>query len=128
MRFMPALAMSSALVLAACAQAPEAIMPAYTSEVPYLSWTCQHLAEEVPRLNNALATASVAQQQARSNDIAGVILLGLPVGSLSGQNIAPQIARLRGEVEAVERAMRRNNCAVAIVPPAPAPETRPAGV
>ncbi len=114
-----ATALAAAILLTACAQSPETIPAAYTSEVPYLSWTCQNLAEETPRLQAALATSSAQQEQARSNDIAGVIFLGLPVGSMSGQNVAPQVARLRGEMEAVDRAMRRNNCAAQFTQPLP---------
>lgn len=47
----------------------------------------------------------------------GVILIGLPVSSLSGDNIAPEIARLKGEQEAVRKAMVLKNCSVAAVPP-----------
>jgi len=109
--------------VAACAPTPESIQPAYVSEVPYQSWTCQQLGEELGRLNNALSVASVQQHSARSNDVAGVIFLGLPVGSMSGQSIAPQIARYKGEQEAVNKAMIRNNCGEMkrLYPPAPAP-------
>jgi hypothetical protein len=34
----------------------------------------------------------------------------LPVSSLSGDNIAPEIARLKGEEEAIRKAMIRKNC------------------
>lgn len=98
------------LGLAACAPTPESIQPSYVSEVPYQSWTCTQLGEELGRLNNALSTASTQQNSARSNDTVGVLLLGLPVGSMSGQSIAPQIARYKGEQEAVNRAMIRNSC------------------
>ena len=98
------------LGVAACAPTPESIQPAYISEVPYQSWTCQQLGEELGRLSNALSTASSQQNTARSNDIAGVILLGLPVGSMSGQSITPQIARYKGEQEAVNKAMIKNSC------------------
>jgi hypothetical protein len=96
--------------VAGCAPTPESIQPAYVSEVPYQSWSCQQLGEELGRLHNALSTASTQQNSARSNDIAGVIFLGLPVGSMSGQSIAPQIARYKGEQEAVNEALIRNNC------------------
>jgi hypothetical protein len=77
----------------------------------YRDWTCEQLAEERSHLAAALTTASAQQEQARSNDIAGVILLGLPVASLSGDNIAPEIARLKGERDAVDRASRLSDCA-----------------
>jgi hypothetical protein len=105
--------------LSACAPTPESIQPAYVSEVPYQTWSCQQLGEETIRLNAALSTASAQQHTARSNDIAGVIFLGLPVGSMSGQSIAPQIARYKGEQEAVNRALIRNNCPESTTPAAP---------
>jgi len=39
-----------------------------------------------------------------------VVLIGLPVASLSGDNIAPEIARLKGEQEAVQKAKLRQGC------------------
>lgn|GEM_PF-446579 len=117
-------------ILAGCAKSPESIAPAYTSEMLYRDWTCEQLGRESMRLATALATASAQQEQARSNDIAGVILLGLPVASLSGDNIAPQIARLKGERDAVGRASNLNDCADALAAvessaPGAASETAP---
>lgn len=97
-------------MLSACAPTPESIQPAYVSDIPYRSYTCDQLGEEAIRLNQALATASVAQSNARSNDTVGIILIGMPVGSMSGQSIAPQIALYKGQVEAVRTASLRNNC------------------
>jgi len=111
-------------VAAACAPTPESIQPAYISEVPYQSWSCQQLGEETQRLNAALATASHQQSTARSNDIAGVVLLGLPVASMSGQSIAPQIARYKGEQEAVNCALRSMGCSAIYQPPPPPDNTK----
>lgn len=96
--------------LAACAKAPESISPAYVSDVGYRNWTCQQLGEESQRLSAALATASKQQEQARTNDAVGILLIGLPVSSMSGDNIAPEIARLKGETEAVRKAEFFKRC------------------
>lgn len=96
--------------VAACAPTPDSIQPAYVSDLPYRGYSCDQLGEEAIRLNQALATASVAQSNARSNDTVGIILIGLPVGSMSGQSIAPQIALYKGQIEAVRTASLRNNC------------------
>jgi len=98
------------VVLTGCAQSPEAIQPAYVSSVPYQSWTCLQLGEEQQHLSSALAAASAQQNQARTNDTVGVLLFGLPVSSMSGENIAPQVAHLKGEQEAVRQAMIHNSC------------------
>jgi hypothetical protein len=99
-----------ALALVACAKSPEAIGPEYISHVAYQSYTCQQLGEEEARLTQALAVASGQQENARTNDTVGVLLIGLPVSSLSGDNIAPQIARLKGEIQAVQKAAMLKNC------------------
>lgn len=62
------------------------------------------------RVDAALTTTSEQQEEARGNDIAGVILIGLPVSSLSGDNIAPQIANLKGQKNAIEQVMITKNC------------------
>ena len=98
------------LVLAGCAKAPESIGPAYVSEVPYEAYTCKQLATENQRLQEAYAVAAQQQNNARSGDVAGVILLGLPVSSMSGDNIAPQIANLKGRMVAVQKVMIEKNC------------------
>ena len=99
-----------AILLGACAQSPEDIAPAYISEMQFKDWNCEQLAKEKGQLAMALTTASAQQQQARDNDIAGVILLGLPVASISGSNIAPQVARLKGERDAVDQVLILKDC------------------
>jgi starvation-inducible outer membrane lipoprotein len=110
-RKMLGVALAAPFVIAACAKSPDSIQASYVSEVTYQSWSCRQLSEESARLSSALATASTQQERARGNDVVGVILIGLPVSSLSGDNIAPEIARLKGEQEAVRRAMITKSCA-----------------
>ena len=86
------------------------IAPAYVSAVTYTTWSCKDLANESLRLSAALGTASTQQENARTNDTVGVLLIGLPVSSLSGDNIAPQIADLKGRVEAVHEASVEKHC------------------
>lgn len=105
--------------IAGCAKAPESIAPAYVSELTYQPLSCEQLAGEQMRLNAAYANAAKQQNQARTNDTVGVILIGLPVSSMTGDNIAPEVARLKGEQEAVRKAMLAKNChAVGVVPAA----------
>ncbi len=107
----PVLLMSSLLV--ACAQTPESIQPSYVSPNEYAGWSCSSMRAEASRINDALATASKQQSNARSGDVAGVILLGLPVSSLSGANVAPEVARLKGHKETLERTMNKRGCKAA---------------
>ena len=100
-----------AAVASGCAKPPEAIAPAYVSDIVYRQLSCNDLAVETARVNQALARSSTQQENARTNDTVGVILLGLPVSSLSGDNIAPEIARLKGELEAINRVATQKRCA-----------------
>ena len=112
---MALLALAACAMTAACAPLPDSIPPASVSEEPYQSWNCQQLAEEELRLALALSSASARQARAHANDALGVFFLKMPIGSMSGQNVAPQIARLKGEQEAVRRASMRNGCVDATV-------------
>lgn len=101
---------------AACAKSPESISPSYISDIGYRSLTCDQLGVESSRLNVALARAFEQQSQARTTDTVGVLLIGIPVSSFSGDNIAPEVARLKGEAEAVHRATLSKQCGL---PPRP---------
>lgn len=107
------LILAAAAIATSCAKAPESISASYVSEIGYQSWTCEQLSGETLRLSEALSTASTQQNRARTNDTVGVIFIGLPVSSLSGDNIAPEIGRLKGEQEAVRRASITKRCTVA---------------
>ena len=113
MRVKVAAVLPIALLAGACAKAPEAITASYVSDLQYQNLSCPQLASESSRLYDALATASGQQRQARSNDVVGVILIGLPVSSLSGDNIAPEIARYKGELEAIHRVGLSKGCPTA---------------
>lgn len=106
----------AAVVLAGCAKAPEAIAPSYVSEVPYQSYSCSQLGQEKQRLEMAYATAAKAQNDARTGDAWGVFLIGMPTSSLSGGNIAPEIASLKGQMTAVDKTIIAKNCSPGALP------------
>jgi len=108
--FLSVVSVASVFILSACAKSPGSIQAAYVSEIGYHGWSCRQLSGEAGRLRTALATASTQQENARTNDTIGVILIGVPVSSLSGDNIAPQIARLKGEQEAIRKARITKRC------------------
>jgi len=115
----------AAVCLAACASSPEHIAPAKVSEEPYLAWTCERLGEESYRLRDALVAASAKQQRAAENDAVGVFLIGLPVASMSGGDVSPEVSRLKGESAAVRKAATKNGCREAMLAPEPPPTSPP---
>jgi hypothetical protein len=100
----------SALFIGGCATLPEKIAPSEISDVPYMKWSCEPLSQEHPRLAAALATASDRQRGCRKKDIAGPLFIGLPVGSLTGCRKTSEIARLKGELQALQYAAMVINC------------------
>lgn len=103
---------SAIIFLSSCAKSPESIAPAYTSPLTYKGLGCNQIAQELGRVDNALVQSYTQQRNARSNDTMGVILLGLPVSSLSGGNVADQVAKLKGEKEALEKLAVQKNCSI----------------
>lgn len=102
--------LAGALILSSCAKSPESIAPAYVSPLIYQDYSCNQLAEESARVERALAQTSEQQRNARSNDTLGVIFLGLPVSTLSGGNVADQVAQLKGEQESLQTTVIKKNC------------------
>lgn len=96
--------------LGSCAQSPDAIPPASISTAPYQSLSCPGLEEEVERITAALSSASIQQKETQGADAVGIILLGLPLASMTGSDVAPEISRLKGEMEAVRQASQKKNC------------------
>lgn len=100
----------AAISLGACAKAPESIAPSYVSEIPYQSYTCTQLGQERARLEQAYATTAKAQNDARTGDAWGVFLIGMPTSSLSGGNVAAEVASLKGQMTAVDKTIITKNC------------------
>lgn len=101
-------------LVAGCAASPEDIAATYTSGDQFKGWSCEKILAEQKSVASDLAVASAKQEETRSDDIAGVILLAVPVGSMSGEDLAPKIARLKGERDALDRIAKQSNCAGAV--------------
>lgn len=110
MRFIAYIVAGVAVTVAGCAKSPESIAPAYVSERIYQDYSCDDLADEGRRVQAALTSASAQQSKARTNDTVGVIFLGLPVSTLSGGNVAYQVADLKGQHKAITQASMRKKC------------------
>ena len=94
------------------------VEPVYVSDVPYQGLSCQQLGADQERLLDADQRLSGEQSVASKDDTIGVLLLGLPIGSMVGEDRTEKLARVRGELEAVQTALRSKDCSA---PPNPAP-------
>ena len=98
------------LGLAACAKPPESIAPAFVSQHTYTALDCGQLTLEATNLDQALNQVSGQQKKARRNDTLGVLLLGLPVSTFTGGNVAQQVANVKGHREAERRELIVKKC------------------
>jgi hypothetical protein len=108
------LATTAALSLAACAADPTAIAPAYVSPVAYSMYDCRALNAEAVRLNSRVAQVTGQQQAAANNDAAmtavTLVLFWPAVFFIGGDDQSAELARLRGEAEAIQQAAIARGC------------------
>ena len=101
-----------------CATSPQNIQPAYVSEFSYQNLDCDQLAQEYRRVNARAAELTQKQQSAANRDAVamgvGLVLFWPALFFLAGSKGSPQeLARIRGEVDAIEKASIAKKCAVA---------------
>jgi hypothetical protein len=125
MKAVAILSLTICMFACGCAATPESIQPSYVSTLTYSNLTCQQLAEEESRVNAAYVTAAAQQSDARTTDTVGVVLLGLPIGSMTGENVAPQVANLKGQQIALQQAEIQKNCNTPSQSPAASVATMP---
>lgn len=108
-----------ALILAAlasgCASKSDNIAAAYVSPNAYASFSCSQLQEEAIRISNRAAAASGAQDSKASNDAVAtgvaVVLFWPAAFLIKGDGAgAAEVARLKGEMEAIEHASIQKRC------------------
>lgn len=108
------LATAAALTLAACAPDPATIAPAYVSPAAYAGLDCRALSSEAARLNARIATVTGQQQDAAAADTANAVVAALifwpALFLIGGDDQSPELARLRGEAEALQAAANARGC------------------
>jgi uncharacterized protein YcfL len=104
----------AALALSGCAAPPDRIVASDVSPTLYSHLDCRALNIEAQRIHSRLTNLTGAQRRAANNDTAMTavtLVLFWPAMFLVGRNDhAPEIARLRGEAEAVSIAARQRGC------------------
>jgi hypothetical protein len=97
-----------------CASYPEEVKPSYISDIKYKNVPCNELLIEHEKLIEAYRATAKRQTTAANSDVAGVLLIGVP---LSGSNdVAYEVARLKGEILAVRRALVTKECSLQPLP------------
>jgi hypothetical protein len=96
--------------LTACAPAPGKVKPVPVAAGLYEGLSCPALRAEQARLNASVLALSNKQSGTRSADMVGVVLLGLPVGRMTGNNVADELGKAKGEQAAVNQEIAAKGC------------------
>lgn len=100
---------ASLLVMAGCANRPETIHASYVSHEKFTHLDCSSLSLEMNNTKSELDKYCKLQNSKANGDAVGVFLLGIPFSKLSG-DYEGEIARLKGQVEAIETAQIKKEC------------------
>jgi len=117
MNYFKGLALGAGLVLTACASAPKDIAPSYVSTTLYENLSCTQLRAEAEAVSVRAAQTFGAQQKQASQDAAttgvALILFWPAAFFLSGDGAqAAEVARVKGEMQAIEQVNRIKNCGI----------------
>ncbi|HEY8577591.1 MAG TPA: hypothetical protein VIL88_14790 [Devosia sp.] len=104
-------------MLAACATPPKDIAPAYVSTGLYENLSCAQLRAEAEAVSARAAAANGQQEKARSSDVAmttvSLVLFWPAAFFMKGDGAAAaEVARLKGEMQAIEQVNRIKNCGI----------------
>ena len=117
-----------ALLMTGCASTSDKITASYTSPMQYETYNCRQLGEEAQRVSARAAAAAGAQDSQATRDTvattAAIIVFWPAAFFVQGdkQNAA-ELARLKGELEAIEQVSIRKQCGIQFqqAPPPPPP-------
>lgn len=99
-----------AALLGACARPTSEIVAAAADPAMFEGMTCSQLVGQRARRSQALIFAGMAQDQVSADD--GMRTLGVPtpVGTLFDGDREPEVARLKGELHAVDAQLIEMRC------------------
>ena len=110
-----AMAAVVAIAVSGCASSSSDVRASYVSPLQYQSYTCQQISAEAARVSSRAAEVAGVQDTKRTNDqvATGVaIVVFWPAAFLVGGDgqAAAELARLKGEYEALEKISIEKNC------------------
>ncbi len=109
--------MVSQLGLVACASKSDNISAAYVSPLQYQGYNCNQIRSELARISRRVnEVAGVQDSQASKDSVAlgvGMVLFWPALFFMIGKDKEEELARLKGEYEALEQAAIQKDCDVA---------------
>lgn len=98
-------------LLGACATRPESISASYISHEKYIDNDCPQLSTKMSDARAELAKFSSMQDTKANLDAATVFFVLIPASKLTGDS-AGDVAKWKGEVEAISTAQIKNKCKI----------------
>ena len=119
-----------AVGIGACAKRADQIAATYISPIQYENYTCRQIGEEAERVSaRASQVAGVQDEKATRDAVAlgvGTIIFWPVLFAIGGNDQqTAELARLRGELEALEQVSIKKNCGLRFYRPAPTPAAAP---
>jgi hypothetical protein len=108
-KFLSLIAIGATLTTVGCATRPESISASYVSHEKYIGQTCPELTDRMADARSQLTKFSEMQNSKANLDAATVFLVLIPASKLSGDSAA-DVAKYKGEVEAIETAQIKTGC------------------
>jgi hypothetical protein len=99
-----------ATTLSACANSPESIKAANIDATQFAYLSCPQLADWHGKLTAAFNRAADSEDNARTMDAVGLLVLGTPIGSMTHKYTPDEIADLKGRLAAVQQLQTADHC------------------
>ncbi|MFW5724583.1 MAG: hypothetical protein ACOCWF_08480, partial [Halochromatium sp.] len=97
-----------------CSTPPDKISASYVSPMQYSDYSCDQIKREMGRVQRQLAQVTGAQKKHADNDAVamgvGLVLFWPALFFLAGDAQKEDLARLKGEYEALQQAAIRQDC------------------
>jgi hypothetical protein len=97
------------ITLTGCANRPESIRASYVSHEKYTHLDCEELVTQLVTARKKLTEFSDKQDTKANVDAGGVFIALIPVSALTG-DYEGEVARWKGEVQAIETAQIKGKC------------------
>ena len=102
-------ALALVMLASGCATRPESISASFVSHEKYMGNTCEQLSSDMSDARAQLTKFSSMQDTKANIDAATVFFVLIPASKLSGDS-AGDVAKYKGEVEAIETAQIKSGC------------------
>ena len=105
------------LFVVGCATSPDKISGTYVSPLIYQDYSCKQIGQEIGRISRKVSEISGQQRRESTKDAValgvGLVIFWPALFFMIGSNKKEELARLKGEYDAVEQAAIQKECAVA---------------